>query len=174
MNYTIAAGAPPAGTWVTDPNVGGSRVIGEMCHFVDLCTPIVGSPPARVHEQALGCDAELDDSVVAPLAFADGSAATIPYLARANAELAKERFGVSYEGRTLSCENFRATTGDGATGLKTLNQDKGQEAAGTTVVTALRNGEALPISLSDIEAVAYATFAILESVETGHVIEVGR
>jgi predicted dehydrogenase len=172
MNYTIAAGAPPAGTWITDPDVGGGRIIGEMCHFVDLCTHIVGAAPVRVHAQALGRDPERDDSVVAQLGFGDGSVATIQYLAQANAELPKERFEVSCEGRTLQCDNFRTTTGHGANGLKTINQDKGQEAAVAAVVAALRNGGASPITLSDIEAVSLATFGILESIETGRVVEI--
>ncbi|MEE3331767.1 MAG: Gfo/Idh/MocA family oxidoreductase [Myxococcota bacterium] len=172
MHYTIAAGAPPAGTWITDPEVGGGRVIGEMCHFVDLCTHVVGSPPVRVHAQALGRDPERDDSVIASLTFADGSVATLAYLASASSELPKERFEVSCEGRTLACDNFRVTTGHGVSGLKTLNQDKGQEAAVAEVVAALRAGAPSPISLDDIEAVSLATFAILESIETGRVIEV--
>jgi len=173
MHYTIAPGAPPAGTWITDPEVGGGRVVGEMCHFVDLCTYVAGSPPVRVHAHALGRDPERDDSVIASLAFEDGSVATLAYLARASSELPKERFEVSCEGRTLACDNFRVTTGHGVSGLKTLNQDKGQEAAVAGVVAALRAGGPSPIPLADIEAVSLATFAILESMETGRVIELG-
>ncbi|MCA9512815.1 MAG: Gfo/Idh/MocA family oxidoreductase [Myxococcales bacterium] len=172
IQYTVAAGPPPAGTWITDPRTGGGRVVGELCHFVDLCTHLVGAPPARVFAQALGRDPERDDSVVVQLGFADGSVASIGYLARASAELPKERFEVSGEGRTMRCENFRSTTGHGARGLTTVNQDKGQEAALAAAVEAVRAGAPSPIPLDEIVAGARATFAVLESIETGRAVEV--
>jgi predicted dehydrogenase/threonine dehydrogenase-like Zn-dependent dehydrogenase len=175
IHYSIAAGPPPTGTWITDARVGGGRVVGEVCHFIDLCCHLVGAPPVRVQALALGRDAELDDSLVATLSFADGSAATLEYLAHASAELPKERFEVSGEGRTARCENFRQTTvvGGKGKGLRTVNQDKGQAAAVAGFVAAVRAGGPSPIPLAEIDAVALASFALLESVETGRVVEVG-
>ena len=170
MHYSVCAGEPPAGTWILDPEVGGGRVVGEVCHFVDLCTVLAGSLPVRVHAHALGRDPERDDSIVATIAFGDGSVATLEYLAHASSELPKERLEVSAEGRTLRCDNFRVTEGHGAKGLKALNQDKGQAAAIERTLAALRAGEASPIPLEEIEAVSRATFAILESIETGAVV----
>jgi polar amino acid transport system substrate-binding protein len=167
IHYCISAGPPPAGTWITDPAVGGGRVIGEMCHFVDLCTYLAGALPVSVHAHALGRDPERDDSVVATVRFGDGSIAALEYLAHASSELPKERFEVSAEGRTLRCDNFRATEGHGARGVKGLNQDKGQAEAVARTLAALAAGEASPIPLAEIEAVSRATFAILESIETG-------
>jgi prepilin-type processing-associated H-X9-DG protein len=105
--------------------------------------------------------------VVATVLFADGSVATLEYLAHASGALAKERFEVSAEGRTLRCDNFRVTEGHGARGLRGLNQDKGQGEAVARTLAALRAGEASPIALAEIDAVSRATFAILESIETG-------
>lgn len=174
IHYRVAAGPPPAGTWITDPRVGGGRVVGELCHFVDLCTYLTSALPVRVFAQALGRDPERDDSVAVQIGFADGSVATIDYLARASAELAKERFEVSAEGRTLTCDNFRATTGHGASGRKTVNQDKGQEAAVAAAIEAVRMGAASPIPLDEVVAVSRATFAVLESIETGRAVEIAR
>ncbi|HVP27978.1 MAG TPA: bi-domain-containing oxidoreductase, partial [Myxococcota bacterium] len=100
IHYVIAAGPPPRGTWLLDPREGGGRIVGEACHFVDLCTYLVGSPPTTVYARALGRDPESDDSMVALLGFADGSSATIEYLAKASPNLPKERFEVSCDGRT--------------------------------------------------------------------------
>ena len=105
--------------------------------------------------------------MIATVSFADGSVATLEYLARASDSLAKERIEVSAEGRTLYCDNFRSTTGHGARGVRGLNQDKGQAEAVARTLAALRAGESSPIALAEIEAVSRATFAILESIETG-------
>ena len=174
IHYAVSAGPPPEGSWVTDPRVGGGRVVGELCHFVDLCVHLVGALPARVYAQALGRDPERDDSVVVNLAFEDGSVATIEYLAQASPHLPKERFEVSAGGRTLRCENFRVTEGNGAKGLKGVNQDKGQNAAVARTLRALQAGDPSPISLAEIRAVSRATFAVLESIETGGVVEIGE
>lgn len=174
IHYVVSAGAPPAGSWVTDANVGGGRIVGELCHFIDLCSHLAGALPVRVYAQAIGRDSERDDSVVATLTFGDGSVATVEYLAVASDALPKERFEVSSEGKTLHCENFRVTQGNGARGLKGLNQDKGQRTAVERTLEALRTGKPSPISLAEIRAVSRATFAVLESVETGRPVEVGE
>jgi predicted dehydrogenase/threonine dehydrogenase-like Zn-dependent dehydrogenase len=172
IHYSVAAGAPPTGTWITDPAVGGGRVVGEVCHFVDLCTYLTGSPPARVYASALGRDPELDDSVVATLTWPDGSAATIEYLASASRELPKERFEASAGGCTARCENFRRTQVLGGRTLKTWNQDKGQTAAVAETIRAVAKGEPSPIPLAEIAGVARATFALLDSIREGGVREV--
>ncbi len=165
IHYAVAAGPPPSGTWITDPRAGGGRIVGEVCHFVDLCAWLVGRPVQGVFARPLGRDPEQDDSVVALLDFADGSTATIDYLSRAAPELPKERFECSAEGRTVACSNFRRTSG-GARVL-TWNQDKGQAAAFAAVVSAVRRGDPSPFSLEEIAVVSRACFAIQESCRTG-------
>ncbi len=174
IHYAVAAGPPPAGTWITDPVAGGGRIVGEVCHFVDLCTFLVGGPPVRVFAQALGRDPEHDDSLVAQLGFADGSAATLQYLARASGELPKERFEVSAEGRTAACESFRVTRfAGGGRPLRTLNQDKGQQTAVREVVAAVREGRASPFALDEVAAVSRATFALVASARGGRELALG-
>jgi polar amino acid transport system substrate-binding protein len=165
IHYAVAAGPPPAGSWITDPRTGGGRIVGEVCHFVDLCAWLVGHPVRGVFARPLGRDPEQDDSVVALLDFADGSTATVEYLSRAAPELPKERFECSAEGRTVACSNFRRTSG-GARVL-TWNQDKGQAAAVATVVAAVRRGDPSPFPLEELAAVSRACFAIQESCRTG-------
>ena len=123
-----------------------------------------------VSAQFLGRDPQVDDSMLALVGFADGSAATIQYLARASAALPKERWEASADGRTALCDNFRATRIPGGQNVKTLNQDKGQATAVREVVEALRAGSASPFSVDEIVAVSRATFAIQESARTGRAV----
>jgi len=167
IHYAVAAGATPAGTWHTDPAVGGGRVIGEVCHFVDLCSYLVGATPASVFASALGRDPESDDSITALLGYPDGSTATIHYLARASAALPKERIEVSGDGKTALCDNWKRTRVLGGQGLRTWNQDKGQATAVREVIEAIRRGAPSPFAWAEIAATTRATFAMLQSVRSG-------
>ena len=171
IRYTVAAGATPAGTWVTDPKTGGGRIIGECCHFIDLCIYLVGTLPSSVYARGLSRDPERDDSFVANVSFTDGSVATLEYLANASAELPKERFEVSSERKTAICENFRRTTVMGGTPLKTLNQNKGQREAVLAVIEACRTGAGSPFTLEELTANSETTFGILESMRTGQAVD---
>jgi predicted dehydrogenase len=169
VRYTVAAGPPPRGTWVTDLREGGGRVLGEVCHFVDTCSYLVGHTPTAVYSRSLDRDPERDDSMVSVLDYPDGSTAVIEYLASASAELPKERFEISADGRSASCDNYRTTSfaGGGAKDVKTLNQDKGQATAVREVVDAVRGGAPSPFDLADLVGTSLTTFAMLESAETG-------
>ena len=125
IHYSVAAGPPPRGSWILDPAVGGGRIVGEVCHFIDLCSFLVGAPPASVFARALGRDPQVDDSVMAILGFPDGSTAALEYLASAAPDLPKERFEVSAEGRTARCENFKTTQVSGGRGLRTAEPGQG-------------------------------------------------
>jgi predicted dehydrogenase/threonine dehydrogenase-like Zn-dependent dehydrogenase len=172
IDYTVAAGPTPAGTWHVDSQVGGGRVVGEVCHFVDTCAYLVGTPPCSVFARTLGRDPETDDSTVAMLGFPDGSTATVAYLARASTALPKERWEASADGRTVLCDNFRATRFLGGRTVKTLNQDKGQRTAVAEIVEAVRSGAPSPFELHEVLGVSRATFAILESARTGLAVDV--
>jgi predicted dehydrogenase/threonine dehydrogenase-like Zn-dependent dehydrogenase len=171
IQYTVAAGATPSGTWIVDPAAGGGRIVGESCHMVDLCAYLVGAPPTSVFARALGRDPEVDDSALLVLGFADGSTASIAYLANASTELPKERFEVSADGRTAYCENFRETRLPGGKRHKTLNQDKGQADAVQTVIEAVRSGAPSPFALDALLATSRATLRAAESIQTGRAID---
>lgn len=174
IHYTVAAGPTPGGTWHTDPAVGGGRVIGEVCHFVDLCTFLVGAAPVSVFATALGRDPETDDSLHALLQYPDGSSAAIQYLARASAALPKERFEASADGKTARCDNFRRTTVHGGKGLRTWNQDKGQASAVREVIAAVRAGAPSPFDWPEVAATTRATFAMLESARSGSAVSLNE
>jgi polar amino acid transport system substrate-binding protein len=171
IHYTVAAGAPPPSSWVMDPREGGGRIVGEACHFVDLCTFLLGELPRWVFARRLSPDPKRDDSTVILLQYPSGSLATIEYLARTQPDLPKERFEVSGEGRTARCENFRLTRINGAKAVRTLNQDKGQEHAIEEVIAAVRSGAPSPFSLDEVVSVTLATFAAEESIRTGQAVD---
>jgi predicted dehydrogenase/threonine dehydrogenase-like Zn-dependent dehydrogenase len=167
IHYSVAAGAPPQNSWIMDPQEGGGRIVGELCHFVDLAGFLVGATPQSVYARALGGDPEVDDSVVVVLAYPDGSTATIDYLARTWSRLPKERIEISGDGLTARCENFRLTRLSGRRDYRTFNQDKGQSAAVREVVSAVRRGEPSPLGLDEIRSVSLVTFAVSESIARG-------
>ncbi len=171
LQYTIAAGATPSGSWITDAKTGGGRIVGECCHFVDLCIYLVGELPTSVYARALGRDPERDDSMVATISFGDGSVATLQYLANASSELPKERCEVSAEGKTASLDNFRVSRVMGERSFKTLNQNKGQQEAVLRVLEACRSGADSPIGLEELAANSETTFGMLESMRTGLAID---
>jgi predicted dehydrogenase len=173
ISYTVAAGATPSGTWITDPVSGGGRIVGEACHMVDLCSFLVGAPPTRVFAQSLGRDPQSDDSTLLVLGFADGSTAAISYLANASPELPKERFEVSADGRTAACDNFRESRLPGGAKHKTLNQDKGQSEAVKAVTLAVRSGAPSPFPLELLLAVSRATLRAAESSRSERAVALG-
>ena len=170
ISYTVAAGPTPRDTWLVDPAVGGGRVVGEACHMVDLCSYLVGAAPTSVFARALGRDPQVDDSTLLVLGFADGSTASIAYLANASSDLSKERFEVSADGRTAACDNFRKTLLPGGKKRTTLNQDKGQAEAVRLVVEAVRTGAASPFAQGELLAVSRATLRAAQSAATGAAI----
>lgn len=164
--YRICPGPMPVGTWLTDPREGGGRIIGEVCHFVDLCNFFAGDLVESVQATALG-DGRTDDSISATLHYPDGSTATIDYLGTASPELPKEFVELSGDGHTVQLDNFKQTRVIGGKTFRTLNQDKGQRNAIRAVVGAYHANQPSPIDLANIENVSRTTFAIVESAHSG-------
>ena len=162
---TVNAGAIPAAHWTQDPAVGGGRIIGEACHFIDLLRFLAGAPIERA--AAVAMDAPTRDSVSISLRFADGSLGTILYLANGSKAFPKERLEVFAAGRVLQLDNFPRLTGFGWPGFKKLNlwrQDKGQQACAAAFVQALRSGGPAPIPLAEILEVSRVTIEVAEAV----------
>ena len=167
---TVNAGAIPADHWTQDPAVGGGRIIGEACHFIDLLRFLTGAAIVRAEAVAMEAPTEAPtrDSVSISLGFADGSLGTILYLANGSKAFPKERLEVFAAGRVLQLDNFRKLTGFGWPGFKKLNlwrQDKGQRACAAAFVQALRAraaGEAVapPIPLDEILEVSRVTIEV--------------
>ena len=174
IQYVIAAGPTPTDTWITDSKVGGGRVIGEVCHFIDLCSYLVGDTPVGVQARALGRNPESDDSMMALYSYADGSTASISFLANASAELPKERWEVHADGQSAVCDNFRTTMLPGGKKIRGLNQDKGQANAVESFCRALAEGLDPIMSLGESVGATLASLATLESISSAKMVEIGR
>jgi predicted dehydrogenase len=166
---TVNAGAIAPDHWTRDPAVGGGRIIGEGCHFVDLLQFLAGAPIVSVQAVALGtrrASVVDEDKVTFTLGFADGSAGTVHYLANGHRSFPKERLEIFCGGRILQLDNFRRLRGFGWPGFKKMNlwrQDKGNVACVASFVDALRQGKSAPIPFEELRASALATFAVVQA-----------
>lgn len=148
---TVNAGAIPADHWTQDRQVGGGRIVGEACHFIDLLRFLVGVPITG--HQRMAMDSATQDTVSLQLSFADGSIGTVHYFANGSKAFPKERLEVFVAGRVLQLDNFRKLTGFGWPGFSKMNlwrQDKGQKACAQAFVDAIQQGLRSPIPPAEI------------------------
>jgi predicted dehydrogenase/threonine dehydrogenase-like Zn-dependent dehydrogenase len=161
---TVNAGAIPVGHWTQDRAVGGGRIVGEACHFIDLLRHLAGHRVTRGSRSDM-CS-ESGDTVSLQLGFADGSIGTVHYLANGSKGFPKERLEVFVAGRVLQLDNFRCLTGYGWPGFRKLSlwrQDKGQQACAAAFVQAVESGNpAPPIPLDELLEVSRVTIEIAE------------
>ncbi|MBL4832213.1 MAG: bi-domain-containing oxidoreductase [Aliivibrio sp.] len=165
---TMNAGAIPVDHWTQDPEIGGGRIIGEACHFVDLMRFLADSPIVSMQALCMGnantdTKAVTEDKASITLGFADGSFGTIHYLANGASSFPKERIEVFCEGKVLQLDNFRKLKAFGWKGFKKMNlwaQDKGQKGCAQAFVNAVKKGTEAPISSEEIFEVARVTIEI--------------
>jgi predicted dehydrogenase/threonine dehydrogenase-like Zn-dependent dehydrogenase len=152
---TVNAGAIPPEHWTQDPNIGGGRLLGEGCHFIDLLRFLAGAPITS--SAASYMDSTTRDTVDVSLRFADGSIGAIHYFANGSKAFPKERLEVFAQGRVLQLDNFRRLRGYGWPGFSSMNlwrQDKGQQECAAAFVRALEAGGQAPIPYSEIAEVS--------------------
>lgn len=169
-NYRVNAGALPLNHWLHDPAVGGGRLVGEGCHFIDYLIFLVGAPPVAVSAQALPDTGQYrQDNVQVTLRFADDSLGTLTYLANGDRSLSKERVEIFSGGKVALLDDFRSLdlTANGRTRGLRASQDKGHRAAWQAFAKSLQSGGAPPILYDQIFGGARASFAALRSLETG-------
>jgi predicted dehydrogenase len=171
MIMTVNAGAIPADHWTQDPAVGGGRLIGESCHFIDLLRHVAGSEIVDAQVAALGRSHRgepADDRITITLSFADGSLGTVHYLANGHRAFPKERLEVFAAGRVLQLDNFRKLTGWGWPGFSKMNlwsQNKGQAACVAAFVETIRRGGPAPIARGEVFEVSRWTIELAERVQ---------
>jgi predicted dehydrogenase len=177
MHYRVNAGYIPPDHWVHDPEQGGGRIIGEVCHFVDFMTFLTESLPVRITTQALpNTQRYRDDNIVVTLAFANGSSGTITYVANGDKTFSKERVEVFGGGAVAVLDDFRRLelVRDGRKQVvkSRLRQDKGHRGELAAFLAAVRNGGPPPITFREMVAASLTTFAIRESLRHGESVEV--
>jgi predicted dehydrogenase/threonine dehydrogenase-like Zn-dependent dehydrogenase len=165
---TMNAGEIPADHWTQDNEVGGGRIIGEACHFIDLMRYLADSEVVSVQARRMG-DAPgieiTEDKAAITLGFADGSFGTIHYLSNGATSFPKERIEVFAAGKVLQLDNFRKLQGYGWSGFKKMNlwrQDKGQSACVAAFLSAIESGGSAPIPANELFEVASVTLDVVE------------
>jgi len=158
---TVNAGIVPKDHWVNDPDIGGGRILGEGCHFIDLIRFLIGSPFSKWQRFEL----QRADADTASLQFglADGSIGTVHYLANGSKAFPTERVEVFAGGRVLQLDNFRVLRGFGWPGFRYMRlwrQDKGHKACAKAFIEAIENGGPGPIPLEELIEVHRISIAL--------------
>ncbi len=177
VNYRVNAGIIPPDVWIQHHEVGGGRIVGEVCHFIDFASFLIDSIPVEVQAMCVATsNASLvnQDNVTISIKYRDGSVAQIFYVAVGAADLSKEYCEVFADESTAVMDNFCATVCMGKKGKKKLKgkQEKGFEEEITAFLTAVREGGKAPIEFQSIFDTTSCTFAVLESLQTKKAVKI--
>ncbi len=174
VSYRINAGFIPKNHWTQDIKEGGGRIIGEICHFIDLMQFLVGSPPIKVYAEGItpGTEGVLSsDNLVICIRFKDGSIGNITYSALGNKKFSKERIEIFGDNSIFVIDDFRSSEWVGNGTIKKrkkwFGQDKGHKEEIKTFIKALLGGEPLPIDFNETVITTLTTFKIIESLSKG-------
>jgi predicted dehydrogenase/threonine dehydrogenase-like Zn-dependent dehydrogenase len=171
IHYRVNAGAIPLNHWTQDPEIGGGRIIGEGCHFVDFITYLVGAAPVSVTAHALPNNGKYrEDNVSMTFTFPDGSIGVVDYLANGDKSFPKERLEVFCGGQIAVLDDYVSllTIKDGKKKETKGSQNKGWVDEWKFFAKAIREGSQPPIPYEQLIGVTKATFAAMESLQTGN------
>ena len=166
---TVNAGAIAPGHWTQDPAVGGGRIIGEACHFIDLLRFLADAPIAGFEAASIGAapgTSITEDKASITLKFANGSLGIVHYLANGHKSFPKERLEVFAGGRILQLDNYRRLLAYGWPNVakqKLWRQDKGQKACAGAFVRAVQSGGPQPIPFQQLIEVSRVSIAVAEA-----------
>lgn len=153
--FTVNAGAIPSSHWSQDPVIGGGRIIGEACHFIDLMRHLAKSPITRISVQSsppIGGLVRSDNCDIS-LYFADGSHGTIHYYSSGHKSFAKERLEVFCGGKVIQLDNYlrlRIWGWPNTIKRRSWRQDKGQRACLQAFIDSIRTGTPAPIPFPEL------------------------
>ena len=150
--YYCNAGNIPEEHWIQDPQVGGGRLLGEACHFVDLLRFLASSPIEDLRLVSAADRKPCPDTFSLQIRFEDGSIGTVHYFSNGSKSFPKERLEVFVDGRVLQLDNYRKLKAWGIPGFRTRrsSQDKGQVACCAAFLKAIEIGGAPPIPMDEI------------------------
>ncbi len=177
LTCRVNAGFVPADHWVHDPVDGGGRILGEVCHFVDLLQFFAGTPPKRVYATRLppqGDSVQADDNVLATLEFEDGSRGSIAYSALGADRMPKELVEVMGGGRGAVLDNFRRLSLYDGARVSTArgSQDKGHRDQFRTLIQTVASRGPPPVAVDELLLSSLSTVYIVESLSAGTPIDV--
>ena len=165
---TMNAGEIPKEHWTQDAEIGGGRIIGEACHYIDLMRFLAGSKIKSFNAVKMGENDFVEiteDKALISLTFMDGSMGSIHYFANGGKSFPKERIEVFCDDAVLQLDNFRKLRGFGWKGFNKMNlwsQDKGQDTCVDAFMESVRGGGENPIPQDDIFEVARVSVDIAE------------
>jgi len=176
VHCTVNAGYVPPDSWVHDPEDGAGRIIGEVCHFIDLVQHLAGSFPTRVHAETLDAGAyRPSDNVIVTMKMANGALGSISYLAGGDKRFPRERVEVIGGGCVGVIENFRAAsfTKNGRTRRKRnwLSVDRGHRNEIIALVQAIQRRASAPVAFEDYLSTTRTSFAIEGSLQSQSPVE---
>lgn len=173
MNFRINAGAIPKEHWVNDIEIGGGRVIGEACHFIDLAMYIAGSKIKSVMANSIKDVQNLIDTIIISLTFENGSIANISYFSNGNKSLSKEYYEIFCDGTVVIIDDFCKMNIYGKAHKKEKSkQDKGHTQELIEFTNAIKNGLASPIPFDELFLSTLVSFKVLESIKENRIIQI--
>lgn len=175
VNYRVNAGVIPKNVWIQDTDIGGGRIIGEVCHFIDTCSYLTGSDVESLFATSLKKDDQSipdEDNISVILNHTNGSTSTITYFAYGDNSMPKEYIEVFGNGVSVSLNDFRELTAyknGKSSKQKNANQDKGFTNEFQAFASSISSGDA-PIPFKSLYNTTKSTFKILESLRTKGVV----
>ena len=174
-HYRVNAGYIPLNHWTHDEKIGGGRIIGEACHFIDLISFLVGASPVSVVAHALPDGGKYrEDNVSMTFTFPDGSIGVVDYLANGDKSFPKERLEVFCEGMIAVLDDYVSltTVKDGKKKVESHAQDKGWGNEMQAFARAIREGGEPPIPYEQLIGVTKSTFAAIESIRSKSTVSI--
>jgi predicted dehydrogenase/threonine dehydrogenase-like Zn-dependent dehydrogenase len=175
VHYRVNASFLPLNHWTQDPVLGGGRIIGEACHFIDFIAFLVGAAPVSVSALALPDNGKYrEDNVSMTFAFPDGSIGVVDYLANGDKTFPKERVEVFCTGKIAVLDDFRALelVEDGNHKTFKSTQDKGWKDEWVAFAKSIHEGDNPPIPYEQLIGVTKSTFAAVEAMRKNQVVEI--
>ena len=172
---TMNAGFIPLNVWVHDMKIGGGRIIGEACHFIDLITYLTGSKVKSVCMNSMGIySKENTDNASIILKYENGSNATINYFSNGSKAYSKERVEVYHQDKTLVMDNWRKLKGYGFKNFNSASssQDKGHQNQFNLLINSIQKGGNQIIPFDELVNTTKAIFAAIESLKTGKWVDI--
>lgn len=177
INYRINAGIIPLDSWIQDRQIGGGRIIGEVCHFIDTCSYLIGSQSVSVYSSCIEHDDNSipnEDNISINLKYENGSIAQITYYAFGNNQMPKEYLEVFFRNVSMQMDNFRKLTvfwGNKKIKVKNSNQDKGFKKEFEKFFHSIKTNDPC-IPFESIYKTTMATFMIFRSLKENKEIKI--
>jgi len=174
ISMRINAGIIPADHWVHDPETGGGRIIGEVCHFIDLATFIAGSKVNNLFATVMKDPENKNDTLTINLHFNNGSICSIAYFSNGNKKLPKEYIEIFCGGSVIQINDFKEKKiiGKINKSTKQKSQDKGHKEELIRFIHAIEKGESSPIPFDELYHSSLVTFRVIDSIKSGQAIAI--